>query len=77
MRITIESTEKLITLRTDTGTVPARIWEGVSESGIPVIALVTRVAVAESADTTAFEAELQQHRAPSAEVEVWPLKLVL
>jgi hypothetical protein len=43
MKITIESTEKTVLLQTDTGEVPARMWQGETESGIPVFCFVTRI----------------------------------
>jgi len=72
MRITIESTSKVVQLNG----VPARIWEGKTESGIPVHYYVTRIAT-NSKDTSEFERELQRHRAPSAEVEAIPLRMIL
>ena len=62
---------------TESGSVPARVWQGTSESGVPVICWVTRVAVARDADTTQFEAELTEHRAPSAEALAFPLRMIL
>ena len=73
MRITIESTTKVVTLNG----VPARIWEGRTESGVPVHAYVTRIAVERTEDTAEFERDLQEHRAPSPEVEAIPLRLLL
>lgn len=72
MRITIESTSKVVQLNG----VPARIWEGKTESGIPVHCYVTRIAT-DNKDTSEFERELQRHRAPSAEVEAIPLRMIL
>lgn len=77
MKITLESTTKIVELKTSTGSVPARIWEGQTESGIPVHAYVTRVAVAVAADATQFERELKECRQPSPDVEAIPLRLVL
>lgn len=73
MRIQIESTEKIVTLNG----VPARIWEGQTESGIPVHCYVTRIAVANDQDTTEFEKELQEHRKPSVDVQAIPLRMIL
>ncbi len=58
-------------------TVPARVWEGTTESGIPVYAFITRIAVHNDADHTQFEAELQECRAPSRDVAHLPLSLIL
>ncbi len=78
MKVTLISTEKVVTLRTDGGgAVPARVWEGETESGIPVHAFITRMAVENTADTTEFEKELEEHAAPSPEVEAIPLRMIL
>jgi len=61
MRITIESTTKIV----EVNGVPARVWEGHSERGIKLIAVVTRIGVDKAEDTSQFEAELQEHKAPS------------
>jgi hypothetical protein len=73
MKITVTSTSKTVTLNG----VPARIWEGVTESGIPVHCYITRVAVPTGQDDTQFERELQAHQAPSAEIAAIPLRLIL
>lgn len=73
MRITLESTTKLV----EVNGVPARIWEGETESGIPVHAYVTRLAVDEGQNQEDFERELETHRAPSPAVEAISLRLVL
>lgn len=115
MKIRIESTSKIVTLRTEPcgqlayeaycrdivgkpmpgwnqlpsgirevwelaafgSQVPARIWEGHTESGIPVHCYVTRIAAATDADSSQFECELQEHRVPSADIQAIPLRLVL
>ncbi len=78
MKLTIESTTKLVDLVIDGATVPARIWEGHTESGIAVHCFVTRVAVHKDLDASQFERELQEHRAPSAEIaNVYPLRMIL
>lgn len=78
MKLIIESTSKVVELETETGIVPARIWEGHTESGIAVHCFITRVAVHKDLDATQFERELQEHRAPSVEVaRVYPLRMIL
>ena len=77
MTITIHSTSKIVELQKDGGTVPARVWEGVTQSGIKVSVLVTRIAAHQDADLTQFERELQEQRRPSAEINCWPLRLIL
>lgn len=73
MKITIESTKKIV--RVDG--VEARIWEGRTESGIPVRCYVTRIATPASADNSEFVRELEEHRAPSPEVQAIPARLAL
>ncbi|HWR36396.1 MAG TPA: hypothetical protein VN622_11055 [Clostridia bacterium] len=73
MKITIESTSKIVELNG----VPMRIWEGETSDGIKVHCYVTRIAVRHEDDQTQFQQELREHRAPSAEVEAIPLRMVL
>lgn len=75
MRITIESTTKLV----EVNGVPARIWEGVTDSGVPVHCLITRVMVDRADDTGQFDAELgAEHRPPrNADIEAYPMRLLL
>ena len=73
MKIRIDSTSKIVTVNG----VPARIWEGHTERGIPVHCYVTRIAVANDQDVSQFEAELQEHRVPSPAVLGIPLRLIL
>ncbi len=73
VKIQIESTTKTVNVNG----VPARIWEGATESGIPVHCYVTRIAVPNDADHSEFERELQEHVSPSADVQAIPLHLIL
>lgn len=73
MKITVESTTKTVTVNG----VQARIWEGQTDSGIPVHCYVTRVAVHEGQDCAQFEKELRECRQPSADVQAIPMRLVL
>lgn len=77
MKITIESTTKIITVIEGGAEIPARIWEGTTESGIPVHCYVVRIAAPKGADLHEFERELSERRAPSADVEAIPLRLIL
>jgi hypothetical protein len=43
MKIIIESTERTVILQTADGRVPARMWQGKTATGIPVICFVTRI----------------------------------
>jgi hypothetical protein len=77
VKVTLESTSKVVKLATPAGTIPARIWEGHTESGIPVHAYITRLAAPAGADHAEFLRELEEHRAPSADVEAIPLRMIL
>lgn len=78
MKVTLESTNKIVELKTPTGTVPARIWEGATEAGIACHAFVTRIAVSKDLDASEFERELQEHRPPSPEIsQAYDLRLVI
>jgi hypothetical protein len=78
MTVTLHATTKIVELQTTDGRVPARIWEGTTESGIAVHAFITRVAVDRAEDTSQFERELLEQRAPSAAISAaYPLRLVL
>jgi len=66
MKATLESTSKMVELETREGCkMPARIWEGVTESGIPFHAFIIRVGVHKDLDATQFERELQEVRSPA------------
>lgn len=73
MKVTLHSTTKVVHLNG----VPARIWEGETESGIPVHAYVTRIAVHEDQDLTEFQRELQEHEPPSADIAAIPVRLII
>lgn len=74
MKITIESTDKIVDLNNG---VKARLWEGRTESGIPVQVLVTRIAVPQGHDTTAFETELQYHNPPQVAEQAYDFRLFI
>ena len=73
MTMTITSTSKVVTL----DGVQCRVWEGSSERGVKLHCFIPRVAVAADQDVSQFEAELQEKAAPSPEVEVIPLRMIL
>lgn len=77
MKLQLESTTKTVELVVNGVSVPARIWEGTTESGIPVHAFITRVAVKPDQPLEQFELELKSCCAPSREVESYPLRLIL
>lgn len=78
MKVTLESTDKIVELQTPSGVVPARIWEGHTESGIACHALVTRIAVSKDLDASEFERDLHEHRPPSPAVaRTYDLRMIL
>lgn len=72
MKVTLNSTTKIVTV----DNVPARVWEGETDSGIPVFALITRIAT-DAPDTTEFERELAACRVPSPAIRAIDARLVL
>ena len=77
MKLIIESTTKTVDLVVNGKTVPARIWEGHTDSGIPVHCYITRVAVHQNHDTAQFAAELRECSTPGSEIQAIPLRLIL
>jgi hypothetical protein len=74
MKITIENTTKII----EFNGLPARIWEGYTESGIKVHAYITRVAIDEDEPRSEeFKKELLEQKAPSPEIQAIPLRMTL
>jgi len=76
MRVRLESTTKVV----EVDGVPARVWEGETDSGIPVAALITRIAVEEGQPQGQFQAELAECRAPTVAgpaAEAWPMRMLL
>lgn len=77
MKVTIESTDRIVELATRGGAVmPARIWQGVSEAGVPVLVFVTRIAAERGHDLGEF-GELTEHAAPTADVAAWPARMLI
>lgn len=81
MKVEIESTSKIVELKWEgqTDAVPARIWEGQTARGTPVLMFVTRVMCADTSPeaNAEFEEELKETRAPSPVAAVIPLALIL
>jgi hypothetical protein len=73
MKITIESTSKIVEING----VPARVWEGQTDSGIPVYCYVTRIVAPKNENLAQFERELLEQRQPSVAAQAIPLRLVL
>lgn len=79
MKITLTSTTKIVMLKPGplADGVPARVWEGETESGIKVHAFITRVAIDKNENAEQFEKELQECEVPSSEVQAIPSRLIL
>jgi hypothetical protein len=73
MKVVLTSTTMVVELNG----VPCRIWEGATESGVPVHAYIVRVAAPVAADQHAFQAELLHCEAPSPGVAAIPLRMIL
>lgn len=75
MKITIESTEKVVIFN---GNVKARIWEGFTKTGIKIHCYITRVAIdKDEPRAEEFEKELLEQKVPSAEIQAIPLRMIL
>lgn len=72
MKITLESTTQMVQVNG----IPVRVWEGKTESGIPVFAMITRVGVHKDQDCSQFEQELKECKAPVM-VHSWPARMIL
>lgn len=84
MKITIESTTKVVKLCKDGAEVEARVWQGRTESGIPVQAFITRIAPEVPKDdpridekTKEFEEDLQRRADPRPSVQAIPLRFFI
>lgn len=76
MKITIKNTDRIVTVNG----VPARVWTGQTESGVPVHCYITRIGVPEgrpAEDYAQFERELKAQPAPTPqELKAIPLHLI-
>lgn len=81
MKITIESTTKVVELDTGNGVVQARVWEGETDTGISVHCFITRIAPTienpPAEITEPFERELLAQRAPSRVIGAIPWRMIL
>jgi hypothetical protein len=73
MKVTLESTTKIVSFNG----IDCRVWEGCTESGIPVHAYITLIAVDKELPQEQFARELEEHRVPSVEVQAIPLRLII
>lgn len=76
MKITIEPSSKLVEL----DGVLTRVWEGTTDSGVPVHCFIARVAPSIEKDDPRqeeFAKALKEQRAPSAAITGYPARLIL
>lgn len=77
MKITIESTTQIVQVESsDGGMIPARVWEGHTESGIFVHCLITRIAAPSTENLEQFDRKLRECRPPEV-ANVFPLRMIL
>ena len=77
MKVTLHSTTKIIELHVDGQVVPARVWEGHTEKGVPCHAYITRIACHKDEDNAEFERDLRECADPSPAIDPIPLRLIL
>lgn len=66
MKVTITSTNALVTID-KAKAIQARVWEGVTERGVPFVAYITYLQVKGSDQQAEFQRELAEHSpAPEA-----------
>lgn len=68
MKVTLENTDRIVEVERQGRageSVPGRVWHGYTETGIPVVFVVTRVQVPAHCDQSAFQRELQETAAPA------------
>lgn len=77
MKVTLESTEKMIQLVVNGTRVDTRLWQGATVSGIPVVAFVIRIATPVAADQAEFQRELFETAPLRPDIEAIPSRLVI
>lgn len=84
MRITIESTTMIVELQVNGHPVHARVWQGETDTGLPVFAFMTRIAPEVAKDdprcaelTAQFDQELTSRADPRPSVAALPLRMVI
>jgi hypothetical protein len=77
MKVTLESTDRVVQFLIDGVPVPARLWQGATDKGIPCHAYITRIAVNDKLDSAEFDRDLTEHAAPRAELLAIPLRMIL
>jgi hypothetical protein len=77
LKVTIESTTQIVTCMKEGKEIPARLWQGLTESGIPVECLIIRIAAPTDRNLEQFEAELKECIAPAIDVQAFPIRMIL
>lgn len=80
MKITLESTTKIVNVTLAAAplhSIACRVWEGQTESGIKVSALIPRIAALATDDLSQFEAELEEQAQPTEASRAFPLRMVI
>lgn len=76
MKITIESTARIVMVENSIPPLKCRVWEGVTEKGVPIQVLVPRIAALIDYDQEQLENELTECRAPT-EPQAFPMRLII
>jgi hypothetical protein len=84
MKVTLESTTTIVELETNGQSIPARLWQGKTEKGIPChcfIPLITPTIPRDRLtpqDSEEFERDLREaHAEPVLEIRSIPLRFIL
>lgn len=72
MKVTLESTTRMVDVIVDGQRVPARLWEGETANGVRCHAYITRIAVHRDDDNAEFERDLKECIEPSDAVATVP-----
>lgn len=65
MKICLESTPTIVMMDINGTKVPARLWAGHNQAGVPCAAFIASIAVRGVDDQSQFQAELLEQRDPS------------
>ena len=68
MKITIESTNDKVLLREDNEAIPARIWKGVTEGGLPVTCVMLCIYAPKVKNLEEFDRDLEGANSPTLEL---------
>lgn len=84
VKVTLESTTKIVDIQTVDGSVKARVWQGQTDSGVPVQAFIPLISpeVRRSDPhhdelTAEFDRDLKRHAEPRPTVELIPLRFII